>query len=106
MLLKKEIWVKAAVEHRILNINYFSSTKHEHTTRDVEPDFVGTSVDGKNDGLWTTYCHLRQEGPRCFHPETITQISVTEHTFVPSPRGRWKELIPFYEKQGLKDKDF
>jgi len=107
MLSLEETWIKAAVEHRIINIDYFSSrTKQEHTNRDVEPDFVGISKDGKNKGLWATFCHLRHEGPRCFLPNTVRRFGVTSKTFTPSSKGRWQELIPFYNEKGLKEKEF
>ena len=107
MLSLEDAWIKAAVEHRIINIDYFSArTKREHTNRDVEPDFVGTSKDGKNNGLWATFCHLRNQGPRCFLPNTVRRFSVTSNTFNPSPNGRWRELIPIYNTKGLKEKEF
>lgn len=103
-----DIWIKASVEHRILNIDYFSArTKQEHTNRDIEPDFVGFPRDGKNNpALWATFCHLREEGPRGFKPDSIKGIRVTPNSFSPSPKGRWQELIPLYEQKGLKNIDF
>ncbi len=107
MLSLKETWIKAAVEHKILNIDYFSlRTKQEYTCRDIEPDFVGLSRNGRNNGLWATFCHLRHEGPRCFQEDSVKRFSATEKTFIPSPNGRWKELIPKYTVSGLKDKSF
>lgn len=100
-------WIKAAVEHRILNIDYFSArTRQEHTNRDIEPDFVGDSRNGKNSGLWATFCHLRHEGPRCFKPDSIRRFSVTNKSFLPPSVGRWQELLNEYERRGLKDKEF
>ncbi len=107
MLSLEETWIKAAVEHRIINIDYFSArTKREHTNRDVEPDFVGFSKDGKNKGLWATFCHLRNQGPRCFLPNTIKRFKVANRKFIPSSQGRWQELIPLYNNKGLKEKEF
>jgi len=107
MLSLTDKWVKAAVEHRVLNIDYFSwRTKHEYTKRDIEPDFVGTSRNGRNNGLWATFCHLRKRGPRVFELDSVKRFSVTSKTFVPSSKGRWKELIPIYGEKGLKHIDF
>jgi len=107
MLSLEEAWIKAAVEHKIINIDYFSArTKREDTNRDVEPDFVGTSRDGRNKGLWATFCHLRHEGPRCFLPHTVKRFNVTSKIFTSSPNGRWQELIPLYNARGLKEKEF
>lgn len=107
MLSLKNIWIKAAVEHRILNIDYFSArTKQEQSNREVEPDFVGTSRDGKNNGFWATFCHLRDEGPRVFKSDSIRNISITSKTFIPSSKGRWEELIDIYNELGLESKNF
>lgn len=93
------------MEHVVLKIKYYSGrTKHELTEREVEPDFVGYSRNGANNGYWTTYCHLRNEGPRCFKQDSILEYAATAKSFEPSTLGRWKELIPQYEKLGLKDK--
>ncbi len=102
-----DTWIKAAVEHRVLNIDYFSArTKQEHTSRDIEPDFVGTSRDGRNNGLFATFCHLRQEGPRLFKPDSIRRFTATDKSFEPSHQGRWRELIPIYERKGLNNQSF
>lgn len=101
-----DTWTKAAVEHWIVSIEYYSYNKGEHTVREVEPDYVGVSRDGKNQGLWTTHCHLRNEGPRCFNPANIIKFAATNKMFTPSVNGKWEQLIPAYESKGLKDKEF
>lgn len=102
-----DTWIKAAVENVVIEIHYVSRrTKNELSIREVEPDFVGPSRNGTNIGCWTTFDHLRNEGPRCFMPDSIIKYKATDKTFEPSPKGRWKELIPEYEKRGLKDKSF
>ena len=107
MLSLQETWIKAAVEHKIINIDYFSArTKMEDTNRDIEPDFIGTSRDRKNNGFWATFCHLRHEGPRCFQPNTVRRFTATSKTFTPSSNGRWQELVPLYNERGLKEKEF
>ena len=107
MLSLKEAWIKAAVEHIVLTIEYFSArTKRELTRRAVEPDYVGVSRDGKNRGFFTTHCHLRRTGPRCFKADSIGKWAATEKTFKPSPHGRWRELVPIYNELNLKNKSF
>lgn len=107
MLSLIDTWIKAAVENRIINIDYFSQrTKQEVIQCDIEPDFFGVSKYRRNNGLWATFCHLRGQGPRCFQADSIQRFSVTSKTFTPSPLGRWKELIPLYEQKGLKEKSF
>ncbi|KUG20612.1 MAG: WYL domain-containing protein [Methanomicrobiaceae archaeon] len=94
----RDVWVKAAVEHVILTIMY-RSKKGEITTRDVEPDFI--VFRGSTLCYYAAYCHLRHEGPRCFQPSRILGCSVTDRTFQPSPKGRWRELLPLYQARGL-----
>ena len=99
------MWIKAAIEHKVLEIDYFSArTRQQRTNREVEPDFVGTSRDGRNTGFFVTFCHLRNQGPRCFIPTTINGIKTTDKTFSPSPYGRWQELLDEYNKRELKNK--
>ncbi|OIO21775.1 hypothetical protein AUJ17_01170 [Candidatus Micrarchaeota archaeon CG1_02_47_40] len=100
-------WIKAAVEHTVLEIEYYSAkTKHELTKRKVNPDFIGPDRRGRNNGFWTTFDHLRNEGPRCFKPETILRWSATAERFEPSKDGRWKELLIKYAQLGLEFKSF
>lgn len=103
----EDTWIKASVEHVVVKIKYYSGkTKHELTEREVEPDFIGISRDGRNSGYWATFCHLRNEGPRCFKPETIFDYKATERTFVPSPHGRWEEMLGEYNARDLGSKSF
>ncbi|MBW1716778.1 MAG: hypothetical protein JRJ77_13290 [Deltaproteobacteria bacterium] len=97
-----DAWIKASVEHVTLVIEYYSNrTKGEFTTREVEPDFYGTSKDGRNTGCWGL-CRLRNAN-RVFYEDSIRSWAPTENTFIPNPRGRWKELIPIYTARGLKN---
>ena len=108
MLSLEDTWIKAAVEHRTMLITYFSGrTKREETDREIEPDYVGESRDGRNRGLFATFCHLRLEGPRCFKPDSFIKFSLTDNKFtpLPPPKGRWKELTPLYEQRNLKDQE-
>ena len=103
----EDTWIKAAVEHVVVKIKYYSGkTKHELTEREVEPDFIGILHDGKNSGYWTTFDYLRGEGPRCFQQNTILEYEATDRTFTPSDKGRWGELKKKYDAKGLNNKDF
>ena len=107
MLSIENAWIKAAVEHRIMFIRYNSEeTKQGLTNRDVQPDFVGQSLDGKYSGLWCAYCRLREEAPRVFQQDSIISFFVTEQAFEPDPQGRWEELIPLYKERGLANREF
>ena len=90
-----DAWVKAAVERVTLRISYHSvRTKGELTEREVEPDFIGTSRDGRNSGCWG-YCRLRGAN-RVFYPDSIKSWTYVGNPFTPNPQGRRHELIPLY----------
>lgn len=96
-----DAWIKASVEHVTLRISYYSGrTKKELTEREIEPDFIGKSRDGRNAGCWG-YCKLRRAN-RVFYPDSIKSWSYVGNLFTPNPQGRWQELIPSYNQRGLK----
>lgn len=100
-----DAWIKAAVEHKTLTIVYYSGkTKKQTTVREVEPDYVGFSRDGKNFGLWGI-CRLRGN-VRCFLPENVHGWKYVGDSFNPNPRGRWQELMPIYKKRKLDQQKF
>jgi predicted DNA-binding transcriptional regulator YafY len=106
MLSVIDAWIKAAVEHKTLEITYHSGrTKGETTCREVEPDYCGQSIDGKNIGLWGI-CRLRGGEIRCFKPDSILRWRYIGNTFAPNPRGRWQELIPIYKQKELDKTSF
>ncbi|MFX0088075.1 MAG: hypothetical protein ACFFAU_20645 [Candidatus Hodarchaeota archaeon] len=103
----REAWIKASVEHWILRIKYLSRKKGEITQREIEPDFIGYSRDGKNYGYWAAYDYLRRDSPRCFKPENIMEWNVSKRKFDFSSFSsvrRWRELIPLYESLNLNNK--
>jgi predicted DNA-binding transcriptional regulator YafY len=100
MLSLKDSWIKAAIEHRTLTIRYHSGrTKGEYTVREVEPDYYGYDVTGKNNGCWGL-CRLRGD-VRCFKEDSIIDWHYTGNTYSPNPLGRWQELIPIYKARKL-----
>lgn len=100
MLTLIDAWIKAAIEKKTLEITYYSGkTKKEETIREVEPDFVGQSTDGKNIGLWG-FCRLRKQ-IRCFHPENVRKWRYIGNSFSPNPQGRWQELQSAYVSKKL-----
>lgn len=105
MLSLIDAWIKAAVEHRTLEIVYYSGrTKGQTTVREVEPDYCGLSADGNNSGLWAV-CRMRRD-IRCFKPDSVLKWSYVGNPFVPNPRGRWQELVQTYNSKGLADQEF
>jgi predicted DNA-binding transcriptional regulator YafY len=100
MVSLEDAWIKAAVEHKTIEIRYCSNkTKGEVTVREVEPDFFGSSRNGKNFGCWGL-CRLRGE-IRCFSPESILEWRYVGDNFEPNPVGRWQELLAIYEQRKL-----
>ena len=105
MLSLIDAWIKASVEHRTLEITYYSGkTKKQTLVREVEPDYYGWSRNGKNFGLWGI-CRLRKN-VRCFLPENVLGWKYVGNSFTPNPRGRWQELMPIYEKRNLAQQKF
>ena len=98
MVSLEDAWMKAAVEHKTIEIRY-RDTKGEVTLREVEPDFFGSSRNGKNFGCWGL-CRLRGE-IRCFSPENILEWRYVGESFEPNPVGRWQELAAIYEQRKL-----
>jgi len=95
-----DTWVKAAVEHRILKIRYYSGIiKDELTEREVEPDFIVTTEKWKDFGCWA-FCRLRNK-VRVFNVQGILNWELTEDKFYPNPNGRWRELAEFYGERNL-----
>jgi predicted DNA-binding transcriptional regulator YafY len=100
-----DAWIKAAVEHKTLEITYYSGrTKGETTTREVEPDYYGWSINHKNFGLWAV-CRMRRD-VRCFKEDSVLRWRYIGNSFTPNPRGRWQELISIYNSKGLASEQF
>jgi hypothetical protein len=100
-----DAWTKAAVEHKTLEITYYSGrTKGETTVREVEPDYCGWSINHRNFGLWAV-CRMRND-VRCFKRETVISWRYIGNSFAPNPRGRWQELVPVYDSGGLAREQF
>ncbi len=74
----KPILEQAVAEQRSVEINYFSMTREEFTTRKVDP--YGLKPDG--DLLWmVAFCHLRDD-MRVFRVDRIKEASLTHDAFV------------------------
>ena len=96
----RDAWVKAAVEHRTLKIRYYSgAVKDEYSDREVEPDFIVTSDAWEGFGCWG-FCRLRKQ-VRVFNVGGILGWSLTRDKFTPNPGGRWRELLPYYQREYL-----
>ena len=85
MLNLNDMWIKAAVEHRKLSIDY------EDDTLIVEPDSV------KGSTAWA--------GEKRFDMGKITRYYPTTKTFIP-PTSKWRLLVDEYIKKKLNEKKF
>ena len=101
----EELWVKAAVEHRLVHVSYKNpETRLVYNKRDVRPDLVTADPNG-NPTLWGLLHHNPFVGLKAFTPKFFETAKLTKETFKPAPGSRWQELVPIYDELGLKDKD-
>ena len=101
----EEIWVKAAVEHRIIHVSYKNpETRLVYNKRDIRPDLVTADQEGKTT-LWGLLNHNPFVGLKAFSPQYFEQAKLTNETFKPAPGSRWQELVPIYKEMGLDQKN-
>jgi hypothetical protein len=106
------IWIKAAVEHRIVRLEYLEKPSQSTVSvHEVEPDHVGRR--GGFLILRTGPPVLRAardrstgEGPCSFEPAFIISMELTDETFEPRPEGRWMEHLEEYHALDLRDEEF
>lgn len=100
----EEMWVKAAVEHRIVHVSYKNpETRLVYNKRDIRPELITADEKGKAT-LWGLLNHNPYIGLKAFAPQFFEYATLTEETFQPSPGSRWEELVPIYEEMGLRQK--
>ena len=100
----EELWVKAAVEHRLVHVSYKNpETKLVYNKRDIRPEIV-TADDGGQTTVWGLLNHNPFVGLKAFSPKFFENARLTNETFKPAPGSRWQELVPIYNELGLKDK--
>ena len=101
----EELWVKAAVEHRIVHVSYKNpETKLVYNKRDIRPDLVTADSNG-NATLWGLLNHNPFVGLKAFSPKFFEQARLTNEQFKPAPNSRWQELVPIYQELGLDKKE-
>lgn len=101
----EEVWIKAAVEHRLITVSYKNpETRLVYTKRDVRPDFVGPDHTGNN-ALWGLLDHNPFVGLKSFTPQHFEMMRLTNDKFSPPPGGRWKELVQVYNELKLGEKE-
>lgn len=101
----EELWVKAAVEHRIVHVSYKNpETKLVYNKRDIRPDLVTADKDG-NATLWGLLNHNPFVGLKAFSPKYFEQAKLTSESFKPAPNSRWQELVAIYQEMGLDKKE-
>ena len=101
----EELWVKAAVEHRLIHVSYKNpETRLVYNKRDVRPELV-TADEGGNATLWGLLNHNPYVGLKAFSPKFFESARLTTERFKPAPNSRWQELVPIYKELGLDQKD-
>lgn len=101
----EELWVKAAVEHRLVHVSYKNpETRLVYNKRDIRPDLV-TADESGNTTLWGLLNHNPFVGLKAFSPKFFEAFQLTNEKFQPGPESRWEQLVPIYEELGLKDKE-
>lgn len=98
-----DAWVKAAVEHVVVQILY-RTPEGEIVTLELEPDAIAFSG-GEAVGFlgYTPRDHALLQ---CCRPAKILGFAATDRRFSPPPRGRWRELVPRYERRGLAGREW
>ena len=100
----EEMWVKAAVEHRLVHVSYKNpETRLVYNKRDVRPDLVTADEAGQTT-LWGLLNHNPFVGLKAFSPKYFESVKITNETFKPAPGSRWQELVPIYKEMGLDQK--
>lgn len=101
----EELWVKAAVEHRLVHVSYKNpETRLVYNKRDIRPDLVTADETGTAT-LWGLLNHNPFVGVKAFAPRFFESARLTNEKFKADPNGRWKELLPIYQELGLDQKD-
>lgn len=95
-----DVWIKAAVERRVLLIDYFDKkNRKEYVEVEVEPHYIDFLEDDNKKGLFGV---LRNQGPIVFDPNSVLKFRVTESTFVPLPHTKEEKLQNLYFRKELK----
>lgn len=101
----EEMWVKAAVEHRILHVSYKNpETRLVYNKRDIRPDLITADPSG-NATLWGLLNHNPLVGLKAFTPKFFEFARLTPEKFKPVAGSRWEELVPIYQELGLDKKE-
>ncbi|MHB8585590.1 MAG: hypothetical protein ACYDDF_07120 [Thermoplasmatota archaeon] len=102
----EDTWIKAAVEHRVLNVTYVNKeTRLVYTKRDICPDYIEASPGGST-ACWAIIAHAPQLGVKSFNAANFQLCKVTESRFNPPTNARWKDLVTIYKDRGLEGKTF
>lgn len=92
----KPVLEQAVAERRSVEINYFSMTREEFTTRKVDP--YGLRPDG--DLFWmVAYCHLRED-MRVFRVDRIKEATLTHSPFERPDTFSLEEFFDFDDDEG------
>jgi predicted DNA-binding transcriptional regulator YafY len=83
----------AVRDHRLLDIEYWSEGRDEHSSRTVEPYMLV-----RQRGQWYYVCHcLRSQGVRTFRVDTTKSARLREERFEPRPEVQ----VDLYRREGI-----
>jgi len=104
----RSLWIKAAIEHRVVRLEYHDPISGgDVTTRDVDPDVIESWLGLGHLFPWSFrfwgFFHQGGEGACCFRTADVVSLEITPRTFEPRPDGRWMEHWEEYQRSGLRD---
>jgi len=101
----EEMWVKAAVEHRLVYVSYKNpETRLVYNKREIRPDLITADEKG-NPTLWGLLNHNIGVGLKGFNPDFFTEARLTDTRFTPVAGANWEKLVPIYEEHDLSNKE-
>lgn len=97
----EQVWLKAAVEHRLVTISYQNpDTRLVYTKRDIRPVGLGMDRNGRP-CLWGVLDHNPHVGVKSFHPDHFEAYQLTPRKFEADPQGEWQQLVDLYKEHKL-----
>ncbi|MFA6088248.1 MAG: hypothetical protein WC755_00160 [Candidatus Woesearchaeota archaeon] len=97
-----DIWIKAAVERRILIVDYFDKeTKTAFFQEEIEPHYIGFSQNG---GKRSLFGALRNKGLIVLETNSILRYTLSNNTFTPVEHVKMRRTEMIYDKKVLKYK--
>jgi hypothetical protein len=94
-----DVWIKAAVERRVVLIDYFDKQERkEYVNVKVEPHYIDFLKEARKGlfGMLKNHCGIM------FDPNSVLKFTVSDETFVPLPHTKEKQIQSIYNRKELK----